>query len=248
MIDHSFLMRKSIGIKLKKSEHYRYRLLWSSSIKDESLYYSYLTLIYIFTALVLMYIVIAYTYSATIDHRLYDQSVLIISKIGRAFRFLGWLSIAWFIIRKPRGFQRKITIFAIILFILSNIISGSKLGLISAIMPFIFAYYAARMPIPRDRKRLFMYILVVSILIYPLFSSLRTFLMEILVSNSTEVFAVIEDMPVDMFPDRHWGPGNNPKTAVWEYLKTHPEFEIDKSIQHKLLITVAPDGYLRRVG
>lgn len=59
---------------------------------------------------------------------------------------------------------------------------------------------------------------------------------------------IIEDMPADMFPDRSWGPGNNPKTAVWEYLKTHPEFEIDKSIQHKLLITAVPDGYLKRVG
>ena len=59
---------------------------------------------------------------------------------------------------------------------------------------------------------------------------------------------IIEDMPADMFPDRPWGPGDNPKTAVWEYLKTHPEFEIDKSIQHKLLITVAPDGYLKRLG
>ena len=58
---------------------------------------------------------------------------------------------------------------------------------------------------------------------------------------------VVEDMPKEMFPDRPWGPCNNPKTAVWEYLRTHPEFEIDKSIQHKLLITVAPDGYLRRV-
>lgn len=58
---------------------------------------------------------------------------------------------------------------------------------------------------------------------------------------------IVEDMPAEMFPDRPWGPGNNPKTAVWEYLKAHPEFEIDKSIQHKLLITVAPDGYLRRV-
>lgn len=58
---------------------------------------------------------------------------------------------------------------------------------------------------------------------------------------------IVEDMPSDMFPDRPWGPGNNPKTAVWEYLKTHSEFEIDKSIQHKLLITVAPDGYLKRV-
>jgi cephalosporin hydroxylase len=58
---------------------------------------------------------------------------------------------------------------------------------------------------------------------------------------------IIEDLSPDMFPDRPWRPGNNPKTAVWEYLKTHPEFEIDKSIPHKLLITVAPDGYLRRV-
>jgi cephalosporin hydroxylase len=58
---------------------------------------------------------------------------------------------------------------------------------------------------------------------------------------------LIENMPAYMFPDRPWGPGNNPKTAVWEYLKTHPEFEIDKSIEHKLLITVAPDGYLKRI-
>ena len=58
---------------------------------------------------------------------------------------------------------------------------------------------------------------------------------------------VVEDMPKKMFPDRPWGPGDNPKTAVWEYLKTHPEFEIDKSIQNKLLITVAPDGFLKRV-
>ena len=58
---------------------------------------------------------------------------------------------------------------------------------------------------------------------------------------------IVEDMPADMFPDRPWGPGDNPKTAVWEYLKTHPEFESDKSIQNKLLITVAPDGYLRRM-
>ncbi len=57
----------------------------------------------------------------------------------------------------------------------------------------------------------------------------------------------VEDVPADVFSNRPWGPGNNPKTAVWEYLKTHPEFEIDKSIQNKLLITVAPDGYLKRI-
>lgn len=58
---------------------------------------------------------------------------------------------------------------------------------------------------------------------------------------------VVEDMPKGSFPDRPWEVGNNPKTAVWEYLKSHDEFEIDKRIQHKLLITVAPDGFLRRI-
>jgi len=58
---------------------------------------------------------------------------------------------------------------------------------------------------------------------------------------------VIEDMPDKFFPDRPWGKGNNPKTAVWEFLKEHSEFEIEKQITDKLLISVAPDGYLKRV-
>ena len=58
---------------------------------------------------------------------------------------------------------------------------------------------------------------------------------------------IVEDIPAEMIVDRPWGPGNNPKTAVWEYLKTHTEFKIDKRIDHKLLISVAPDGYLKRV-
>ncbi len=58
---------------------------------------------------------------------------------------------------------------------------------------------------------------------------------------------IIEDLPDDCFSDRPWSKGNNPKTAVWEYLKTHTEFEIDKQIENKLLITVAPDGYLKRI-
>jgi cephalosporin hydroxylase len=58
---------------------------------------------------------------------------------------------------------------------------------------------------------------------------------------------VVEDMPRELSGDRPWGPGNNPKTAVFEYLKTHPEFEIDQGIQNKILITVAPEGYLKRI-
>jgi cephalosporin hydroxylase len=57
---------------------------------------------------------------------------------------------------------------------------------------------------------------------------------------------IIEDLPNSLVLGRPWGKGNNPKTAVREYLKTHPEFEIDKNIEKKLLITVAPDGYLKK--
>ena len=57
---------------------------------------------------------------------------------------------------------------------------------------------------------------------------------------------IIEDLPEGMFPDRPWGPGNNPKTAVWQFIETHPDFHVDESIDNKLLISVAPNGYLRR--
>lgn len=58
---------------------------------------------------------------------------------------------------------------------------------------------------------------------------------------------IIEDMPDELFSDRPWGKGNNPKTAVWQYLEKNTQFEIDKQIHSKLLITVAPDGYLRKI-
>ena len=58
---------------------------------------------------------------------------------------------------------------------------------------------------------------------------------------------IVEDLPEDFFPDRPWGPGDNPKTAVHEFLKTNNRFEIDKDMDAKLQITVAPDGWLRCV-
>jgi len=58
---------------------------------------------------------------------------------------------------------------------------------------------------------------------------------------------IVEDLPADMYPDRSWGPGNNPKSAVFEFLKTDDSFEIDKQIDNKLLISVTPDGFLKRV-
>ncbi len=57
----------------------------------------------------------------------------------------------------------------------------------------------------------------------------------------------IEDMPEEIYTDRSWGKGNNPKTAVWEFLGKDDRFVVDKEIQEKLLITASLDGYLKRV-
>lgn len=56
---------------------------------------------------------------------------------------------------------------------------------------------------------------------------------------------LIEDLPDEFSEDRPWGKGNNPKTAVWEFLKNNNRFIIDKTFENKLLISVAPDGYLK---
>lgn len=57
----------------------------------------------------------------------------------------------------------------------------------------------------------------------------------------------VEDLPEShIWADRPWGKGNNPRTAVWEWLKRNDSFDIDRSIEDRLLITSAPDGFLRR--
>ncbi len=56
---------------------------------------------------------------------------------------------------------------------------------------------------------------------------------------------IIDDMPLDSFPGRPWGVGNNPKTAVREFLRRNDAFEIDRTFDEKLLISVAPEGYLK---
>lgn len=59
---------------------------------------------------------------------------------------------------------------------------------------------------------------------------------------------LIEDLPAELFAGRRWGKGNNPKTAVWDFLTTTRRFEIDARIPARLLLTCAPDGYLRCIG
>jgi cephalosporin hydroxylase len=59
---------------------------------------------------------------------------------------------------------------------------------------------------------------------------------------------IVEDLPEGYFSQsRPWGIGNNPKTAVHEFIKNNDSFIIDETIDNKLLISVAPSGYLKRV-
>ena len=58
---------------------------------------------------------------------------------------------------------------------------------------------------------------------------------------------IVEDLPENYLPGRAWSRGDNPKTAVYEFLKSHPEFVIDTDIDNKLLVSVAPQGYLKRI-
>ena len=58
---------------------------------------------------------------------------------------------------------------------------------------------------------------------------------------------LIEDIPNEYSKNRPWGVGNNPKTAVHEFLKNRDDFIIDKQFENKMIITTAPDGFLKRV-
>lgn len=60
---------------------------------------------------------------------------------------------------------------------------------------------------------------------------------------------IVEKLPDNYLPGhmRPWGIGDNPLTAVNSFLEVNDQFEIDKSINNKLLISVAPDGYLKRI-
>ena len=60
---------------------------------------------------------------------------------------------------------------------------------------------------------------------------------------------VVEFLPEDHLPGhvRAWGIGDNPWTAMKTFIADNPQFVIDESINNKLLISVAPDGYLKRV-
>jgi cephalosporin hydroxylase len=56
----------------------------------------------------------------------------------------------------------------------------------------------------------------------------------------------VEDMPPKFFADRPWDVGDNPKTATRQWLASNPEFAVDHVMESRLMVTVAPDGFLKR--
>ena len=58
---------------------------------------------------------------------------------------------------------------------------------------------------------------------------------------------IVEDLPEETSADKIWSVGDNPKTAVFEFLQTNSDFEIDYSVDNKLLISVSPSGFLKRI-
>ena len=56
----------------------------------------------------------------------------------------------------------------------------------------------------------------------------------------------IDELPPGSFPNRSWDVGNSPMSAIKKWLPNNPNFEIDKEVDQKLMLSVAPLGYLKR--
>jgi cephalosporin hydroxylase len=78
-------------------------------------------------------------------------------------------------------------------------------------------------------------------------AELRAYASLVSVGSYCVVFdTFVEDMPADLFPDRPWAPGNNPRTAVRSFLEERAGFRLDSDWDSKLQVTVAPGGFLLR--
>jgi cephalosporin hydroxylase len=57
---------------------------------------------------------------------------------------------------------------------------------------------------------------------------------------------IMEDLPAQMFAGKPYGKGNNPGTAVRAFLERDDRFEVDHQFEDRVLLTLAPGGFLRR--
>lgn len=79
-------------------------------------------------------------------------------------------------------------------------------------------------------------------------SELRAYSQFVSVDNYCVVFdTFVELMPEQFFPTRPWDVGNNPMTAIRSFIDENTSFVVDEYISEKLQITVAKNGFLKRV-
>ena len=68
------------------------------------------------------------------------------------------------------------------------------------------------------------------------------------VGNYIVIFdTIVEEMKADSYPNRPWGVGDNPMTAVKEFLAKSDQFVIDSQVENKIQITMSPGGYLKKI-
>ena len=53
-------------------------------------------------------------------------------------------------------------------------------------------------------------------------------------------------MPNNYYPNRDWNKLNNPMTAIKEFLKSNKNFEVNQKIDHKLMVSMAKNGFLKK--
>ena len=58
---------------------------------------------------------------------------------------------------------------------------------------------------------------------------------------------VIEKMDDAFSKDRPWSKKNSPKSAIEKFLKANESFEIDHSIDDRLILSMAPGGFLKKI-
>ncbi len=163
-----------IGGKMGKGYRGNFHIIPFSKDVDEKKYYYLIILIFIVSKLILLYLLVTTGVGLPLDAHFFNPLLLRFAKIARSFGVFGLVPISWFILRKPQGAERKITIFAVALFVISTIISLSKVALIYAITPFLLVYYVTNIKIPpRLIKASVTIIIAVVIIMSSLVASLR---------------------------------------------------------------------------
>lgn len=57
---------------------------------------------------------------------------------------------------------------------------------------------------------------------------------------------IVEEMPIDYYPNRHWGAGNSPLSALREFLAFQDDYQLDPNWCRRAIVTEFRDGIIRR--